>query len=132
MIKPRIHGLPAMALSSALLLTTGCKSTSEPPAAPVTPEQLSQMRSTFRHEDPDARVGVVVQVLPGSHLASVGDVPLKDFTEGDIISFVDSSGKILAMGKVETIKTDSLIVRYDVSPSGRDPVVGDAAVRAIH
>ena len=102
-------------------------------APPVTPEQLAQLRENYRAQDADARVGQVTAVLPSSRLASVGGVPAADFSIGDIITFLDSNGKILAMGKVEAIAGDSLTVRYDPpGKNGRDPVIGDIAVRAIH
>jgi hypothetical protein len=102
-------------------------------APPVTPEQLAQMRDNYRRTDSDARVGLVTAVLPSSSLAAVGSVPAKDFTIGDIITFVDSNGKVLTMGKVEAINQNSLTVRYAApGPQGRVPVEGDAAVRAIH
>jgi hypothetical protein len=133
MNKPCIPSLTALALAGALFLTTGCKSSSQSTAPPPTPQQLEEMRNTFGRGHPDVRVGEVIAVLPSSHLAQVADVPLKDFTVGDIISFIDSSDNTVAMGRVEAVKPDSLIVHYDVSAqNGRDPLIGDAAVRAFH
>jgi hypothetical protein len=111
----------------------GCMTAPEPIAPPVSPEQLTQMRDEYRRTDADARVGIVTAVLASNNLASVGEVPVKDFTIGDIISFVDSNGKVVTMGTVEAINHNSLTVRY-VNPTrhGRAPVEGDAAVRAIH
>jgi hypothetical protein len=117
----------------AMLGVSGCLTFSQPIAPPVTPEQLQQMRDEYRRTDRAARVGLVMAVLPSANLASVGDVPVKDFTVGDIITFVDSNGKTLTMGTVEAINGNSLTVKY-VNPSsaGRAPLEGDAAVRAIH
>jgi hypothetical protein len=113
---------------------TGCASNApEPITPPVTSEQLRQMRDEYRRSDSEARVGLVTSVLASANLASVGEVPVKDFTVGDIISFVDSNGKVVTMGTVEAISHNSLTVRYaNPGPHGRVPVEGDAAVRAIH
>ena len=111
----------------------GCLTAPEPIAPPVTSEQLAQMRDEYRRTDAEARVGLVTAVLASNNLASVGEVPVKDFTVGDIISFVDSNGKVVTMGTVEAINRNSLTVRYaNPGPHGRAPVEGDAAVRAIH
>src|SRR5271154_2988734 len=90
----------------------GCMTAPEPIAPPVSPEQLAQMRDEYRRTDADARVGLVTAVLASDTLASVGEVPVKDFTVGDIISFVDSNGKVVTMGTVEAINRHSLTVRY--------------------
>ena len=113
---------------------TGCNSAPEPVAPPATPEQINQLRDTYRRTDPEARVGVVTAVLAGSNLASVGGVPVKDFTVGDVITFLDSNGKTLTMGLVEAINKNTLTVHYDnpTDKHGRAPVEGDIAVRAIH
>jgi len=98
------------ALLSAMVGLNGCLSSPEPIAPPVTPEQLAQMRDDYRHQDREARVGLVTAVLAGSNLAAVGNVPVKDFTLGDIITFIDSNGKTLTLGKVEAINGNSLTV----------------------
>lgn len=112
---------------------SGCLSTSVSIAPPVSPEQLAQMRDDYRRTDRNARVGIVTAVLASANLASVGEVPVKDFTIGDIITFIDSNGKSLTLGHVEAINKNSLTVKYaNPSADGRAPVEGDAAVRAIH
>jgi hypothetical protein len=128
-----MRGTLVFALAGAMCGVGGCMSEPQSLAPPVTPEQLAHLRESYRAQDADARVGQVTAVLPSSRLASVGGVPAADFTIGDIITFLDSNGKILAMGKVEAIAGDSLTVRYDPpGKNGRDPVIGDVAVRAIH
>jgi hypothetical protein len=122
----------ALALMMPLVLA-GCLIPDEESAPPVTSAQLASIRRQFRATDASARVGVVTAVLPSSHLASVGSVPVKDFTPGDVMTFLDSNQKVLTMGHVETVEPRSLIVRYDPpGSSGRAPVAGDLAVRAIH
>jgi hypothetical protein len=111
----------------------GCATAPEPITPPVSGEQLAQMRDEYRRTDSEARVGLVTSVLASDNLASVDGVPVKDFTIGDIISFVDSNGKVVTMGTVEAINRNSLTVRYaNPGPHGRVPTEGDAAVRAIH
>jgi hypothetical protein len=115
------------------VILAGCLSPDEPPAPPVTAGQLAVIRDQFSRTDPEARVGVVMAVLPSAHLASVGSVPTRDFTIGDVITFIDSNQKLLTMGHVEVVNQKSLTVRYDVpGEHGREPLVGDVAVRAIH
>lgn len=115
------------------MVLAGCLTPEVPIAPPATPAQLAVIRSQFRRADPEARVGLVTAVLPSSHLTSVANVPVTDFTVGDVITFIDSNQNVLAMGHVETINQTSLTVRYDPpSPPGRNPVPGDIAVRAIH
>jgi hypothetical protein len=110
-----------------------CDSTPITQAPPVTSEQLNSMQEEFQRTDPDARVGMVTAVLPSANLVSVGDVSVNDFTVGDVISFLDSNGKLLAMGKVEAIERSSLDVRYDpATVHHHNPQAGDVAVRAIH
>lgn len=46
---------------------------------------------------------------------------------------MDSNQAVLTMGHVEAINPNSLTVRYDPpSDQGREPLVGDMGVRAIH
>jgi hypothetical protein len=121
------------ALLPVILGLSSCKSTSEPLAPPVTPSQLAQLRETYHKTDPEARVGVVTSVLPSSNLAAVGSVPVADFTPGDIITFMDSNGKVLVLGTVEAVNANSLTVKYEKpDPASRAPMAGDVAVRAIH
>jgi hypothetical protein len=118
---------------AGLFLFAGCGQEPEPIAPPVTDAQLQNLRSTYRQQDATARVGVVTAVLESEHLASVGKVPTRDFTEGDIITFMDSNGKVLTLGKVEAVNADNLAVKYETpDKNGRAPMRGDVAVRFIH
>jgi hypothetical protein len=122
-----------IAVAALPIMMTGCLTQSLPVAPPVTSAQLAVIRDQYRRTDPEARVGVVTAVLPSSHLASVGSIPTKDFTIGDVVSFIDSNQVLLTMGHVETINQSSVIVKYDPpAATGREPVQGDMAVRAIH
>jgi len=121
------------ALLPVFLGLSGCQSAPEPIAPPVTPEQLAHLQESYRKADPEARVGKVTAVYPSANLAAVQDVPVADFTLGDVITFMDSNGKVLVLGMVETINKDSLTVKYEQpDPQSRAPQAGDVAVRAIH
>jgi len=122
----RLALLPFIAL--ACLLAACSESSND---APISQERLSVIRSDYQRQNPDARVGLVTAVLPHEHLASVGSVPTKDFAVGDVVSFIDPSGDIIATGQVEAIADNRLQVRYAASTEDRDPEVGDLAVRAI-
>ena len=101
-------------------------------APPATPEQLAAIRDEYRSSDPMARVGQVTDVLPADHLALVGSIAVKDFSVGDIITFLDSNRQVLTMGTVEAINRSNITVRYEPpDKTGREPVTGDLAVRAI-
>ncbi|MGA2442745.1 MAG: hypothetical protein ABSH08_17460 [Tepidisphaeraceae bacterium] len=120
------------ALLAVFLGLSGCQSGSESIAPPVTPWQLAQLRESYR-KNPVARVGEVTAVLPSSNLAAVGSVPVGDFTLGDVITFMDSNGKVLVLGTVEAINANSLTVKYQTpDPKSRGPLVGDVAARFIH
>jgi hypothetical protein len=130
MNKTAISRLIVVAL---LAVMAGCMTSPLAVAPPVTTAQLAVIRDQYRRTDPEARVGVVTAVLPSAQLASVGSVPTKDFTIGDVISFIDSNQVLLTMGHVETINQNLIIVKYDTPDKAkREPVQGDMAVRAIH
>jgi hypothetical protein len=115
------------------VVLAGCLDTSLPPAPPVSAAQLAIIRDQYRRTDAEARVGVVTAVLPSANLASVGSIPAKDFSVGDVISFIDSNQAVLTLGHVEAINSNSITVKYDPPDRhGREPLVGDMAVRAIH
>jgi len=115
------------------VLIAGCLTQQPEAAPPVSESQFITIRQQYMASDPMARVGLVIDVLPDAHLASVGSVPTKDFHEGDVITFIDSNQATLTMGHVETIDPKFLVVRYDPpGPKGRIPAVGDMAVRAIY
>jgi len=115
------------------VILTGCLNTSLPPAPPASAAQVAYIRDQYRKTDAEARVGVVTAVLPGAHLASVGSIPAKDFTVGDVVTFIDSNQAVLTMGHVEAVGANSITVNYDPPDRhGRLPLVGDMAVRAIH
>jgi len=121
------------ALLPAILGLSGCQPASESIAPPVTAAQLAHLRDSYRKADPEARVGVVTAVLPSRNLAAVGSVPVADFTPGDVVTFMDSSGRVLVLGTVEAVNANSLTVKYEKpDPASRAPMAGDVAVRAIH
>ncbi|MGD0462284.1 MAG: hypothetical protein ABSB74_07325 [Tepidisphaeraceae bacterium] len=125
--------IPRLIVPAILVILAGCSESSLPPAPPVTVAQLTAIRDQYRKTDPEARVGVVTAVLPSAHLASVGSIPVQDFTVGDVVTFIDSNQATLTMGHVDAVNPNSIIVRYDPPDRhGREPLQGDMAVRAIH
>ncbi|HEY8666590.1 MAG TPA: hypothetical protein VIL86_08000 [Tepidisphaeraceae bacterium] len=118
-------------------LMVGCRHNPPPqkemPAA-VSSQTLQSIRESYRQLDPNARVGQVLAVEPSADLAAVGEVDVKDFKEGDSITFLDASQNLIANGTVVRIVTgeggDWLHVRYEpAARGGRAPAVGDLAVR---
>jgi len=124
----RIIVLPALA---ALCFLSGCQTpVKETAAAPADEETLRLVRQSFTASDPSAIVGLVIAVLPDPMYAAVGDVDVKDFNEGDAISFIDSNKKFLVNGVVKKVTSDALHIQYEPpAPNSRAPKVGDLAVR---
>jgi hypothetical protein len=124
----RIVVLPVVA---GIFFLSGCqapvKNTTAPPADE---ETLRLVRQSFTASDPTAIVGLVIAVLPDQLYAAVGDVDVKDFNEGDAISFIDSDKKFLVNGVVKKVTSDALHIQYQPpAPNSRAPKVGDLAVR---
>jgi hypothetical protein len=92
-------------------------------------QHAQQLQLKYEKTDPAARVGVVIEVKADAKLAAVGDVPVKEFKKDDVLSFLDSSGKLVANGHVMDIINDLLIVSYEVPATGRAPQIADLAVR---
>lgn len=121
----RLHHL-AMATVLACSMLVGCKSTRE---ANPDISAARQLRQSYTAVDPNAKVGLVIAVLPEKGLAAVGDLPVADFFRGDVLVFVDPAQKIIAAGTVVEKTADALHVKYDLTtPKGRAPQVGDLAV----
>lgn len=100
--------------------------------AHYTQANIDQVRADFQKQDPDARVGVVTGVVGSSNIASVGQVVVHDFHRDDVITFIDSHGRILTTGRVEGANEGGLLVQYSPPADGqRAPDIGDLAVRAI-
>jgi hypothetical protein len=120
-------------LIAILFTVSGCLTPSKPIAPPVSDEQLAQLKRAYAAGHPDARVGEVTAVLTSDNLALVGKISAKDFSIGDIITFMDSNGQVLTMGHVEHVnKDDTITVRYEApAKDSRAPLVGDVAVRLI-
>jgi len=104
-----------------------------PPAQshPFSQQEMVSRRESLRKLKPDARVGLVKSVLGSNSTAGIGDVDVKDFTKGDVISFIDSNDNTVSMGSVIGVEGNLLIVHYDVNAGGRAPLEGDLAIRMI-
>ena len=121
-----------MLLTAALLAGCAAKRppARDPEAAAASEETVRMIRQSFQQADPDARVGVVLATLPESRLAAVGDVDVKEFHEGDAITFIDTMQRPLVNGRVLEITNSQLNVKYENPGRGeRAPREGDLAVR---
>lgn len=119
----------------AALLSAGCQKSAPPPAPtpiaqpPVPMPATLETIAALRKSAPNLPIGRVTHLLPEYRLASVGDVPVKDFKVGQRVSFMGNDG-FLTGGEVVRIVGDGLHVKWDVPPaSGRAPIVGDLLIR---
>jgi hypothetical protein len=125
------RGLRMVVTLLAGALLAGCQAQPKETVAPPADEQtLTLIRQSFTATDPKAIVGLVIAVLPDQMYAAVGDVDVKDFTEGEVITFIDTNKKPLVNGVVKKVTEDALDVRYEMPAVGsRAPMKGDLAVR---
>ena len=91
---------------------------------------VQQIRESYTRVDPNAKVGLVVAMLPEKGLAAVGDVPVADFQVGDVLVLMDTKQQIIGAGHVVAKTDDALHISYDVTAKGRAPQVGDIAVKS--
>jgi hypothetical protein len=122
-------GLATACLAGGFL--TGCQSPPKDTSAPPANEEtLRLIRQSFTATDPKAIVGLVIAVLPDQMYAAVGDIDVKDFTEGEVVTFIDSNKNPLENGIIKKVTSDALHVQYEApGPGSRAPKVGDLAVR---
>jgi len=113
------------------LMLIGCRT--QPKAQVVVAADdsaIARVRESFKRIDPESQVGPVIAAVPEDRLVAVGDVPVKEFTVGELLMFVDSDQNPLVSGTVTQITGDALHVRYDPPAAGRRvPNVGDLAVK---
>jgi hypothetical protein len=122
-------------LAAALMLgvIAGCHHKKPVVVEPASPQTIQAIRQSYTSVDPNARVGVVIAILPQKGLVAVGDVAVADFKEGDVLVLMDSHRHIIAAGKVVAKTADALHVTYDISGADeREPQVGDVAVKVVH
>ena len=120
-------------LAAALMLgvVVGCHHKKQVAAEPVSPQAVQEIRQSYKSVDPNARVGVVIAILPQKGLVAVGDVAVADFKEGDVLVLMDSQRHIIAVGKVVAKTAEALHVSYDITGADqREPQVGDLAVKS--
>jgi hypothetical protein len=123
----RFRGMLVATLMAGVL--AGCQHKKAAPV-PLAPEAVQEIRQSYMSVDPKARVGVVIAALPEKGLVAVGDVPVADFKEGDVVVFIDNHRQVIAAGKVVAKTADALHVSYDLAGAhGREPGVGDLAVK---
>ena len=123
---PAIFGVVIAGLTIAGCASKPAKSTS-PQASEDT---LRLVRQSMTASDPNVLVGLVVAVLPDKKYAAIGDLDMKDFHEGDPVTFIDANKKFITNGLVRHIGPDQIDVEYEMpmatSPA---PQKGDLAVR---
>jgi hypothetical protein len=118
-------------LASLLAILGGCQTPAKTTVAPPADDDTLRLaRQSFTATDPKAIVGLVIAVLPNQMYAAVGDIDVKDFTEGEVVSFIDSNKKFLVNGVIKKVTDDALDVQYEApAADSRAPKVGDLAVR---
>jgi PBP1b-binding outer membrane lipoprotein LpoB len=117
-------------MTAAGLLTGGCmapKQSVEPMSTTPTADQISTLRQVYASAFPEARVGVVVSVLPDEPYTLVNEIDTREIQVGQIVSFIDAAETVIAHGEVVKVDPGQLAVRF--SPVIRAPQVGDAAVK---
>ena len=133
MRRPRARATAVATAVITAALVGGCasrSSTADEIAPPATASTVRQIRDTFQQQDPSTLVGLVIAVLPDSDLASIGDVPVDQFENNQLVTFIDSRQAIIAVGNVVNMTDDAVHVRYQ--PHGdkpRAPRIGDLAVK---
>jgi len=126
-----IRLLCAAALLSAAVV--GCHKRQAPVAQPLSPEALQALRESYTRVDAKTLVGTVTAALPEKGLVAVGEIPVDQVAVGEIIVFADASREVIAAGKVIAKTADALHVSYDLrGANGREPQVGDLAIRSGH
>jgi hypothetical protein len=111
---------------------TGCASkpapVTPPPASPVSADSLESLRASFNQSFPDAKLAPVVEVLSNDpFLAATGDE--SSYPNGSFVTVINSEGTTVAHGRVIAHVAGQVHVRFEVSPSGRLPTVGDVLVK---
>lgn len=113
-------------------MSAGCRPKAAPPGATLPPpadaQMVQELRQSYQRIHPGTRVGLVTAVAEDITLAAVGDIDLKSFRNGDIITFIDTNQLPIANGTVVNITPDALHVKYTPAPDGRAPRKGDLAV----
>jgi hypothetical protein len=135
-IAPLRFAIPSSVIAVMMIVGAGlggCRSTNDQSAAapPPSQQQASQIRQQLMAQDPNALIGQVVDVLPESQMAAVGDVDVNRFKVRDTLVFIDGAKQPQSTGEVLRIENGQLVVRYETLAKGnRAPRKGDLAVRA--
>src|SRR3954462_5404436 len=95
-IAPLRFAIPSSVIAVMMIVGAGlggCRSTNDQSAAapPPSQQQASQIRQQLMAQDPNALIGQVVDVLPESQMAAVGDVDVNRFKVRDTLVFIDGA-----------------------------------------
>ena len=126
----RLHHIALVGLLGSLLLAGGCGHKKQQLAPPADAQSLLTLRQSYAAINPQAKVGLIIAVMPENALAAVGEIAPADLNTGDTLVLMDSNQQIIGAGTVVAKTTDSVHVHYDVTANGRAPEVGDLAVKA--
>ncbi len=103
-------------LAAAAIAVGGCATNKPAPEPEMTPQTVSLLRQQIMTENPGAQVGLVIALLPEHNLASVGDVNVYNFRNGDVLTFVDAQLKPITTGVVVNSTADAIHVEYKPVP----------------
>jgi hypothetical protein len=130
----------AVVMAVFMACVCGCRSTNEQrpgeagaskPAPAPSEQQASEIRQQLMAADPNVLIGEVLDVVPESQMAAVGNVDASRFKVHDVLVFIDGAKQPQSTGEVQRIANGQLIVRYEPLQKGnRAPRLGDLAVRA--
>jgi hypothetical protein len=98
-------------------------------APPASESRVMEIRQSYQRSDRNAQVGVVIAIEAGENLAAVGDLMLDRIREDDVVTFIDSNEHPIANGTVVRKTSNAAHIRYETISGGREPVVGDLAVK---
>jgi hypothetical protein len=119
-----------LTLTIAAATLVGCQARPQAPAAaaPVSAQQLQDLRTAFTQADANARLGSVDAVLESSAYLTVGQIDPADFPVGTAVAIIDANRQVIANGEVVRTFDQTVHVRYEKA-GARAPQVGDVAVR---
>src|SRR4051812_15053032 len=112
----------------------GCQQKQPPSTQPVfvpaSADSAKALREEYQKRDQTVQVGLVIAVKGDSNLAAVGEVTVSAFKPGDVVTFIDSSQTVIAVGHVVNVVSDAVHVKYvPQGPGSRAPQEGDLAVK---
>lgn len=116
-----------------ILFTAGCASRPKAPpvpaSTPVTAETIETLRTAFTADDPNAKLGLVIEALPADNFVRISGAGAADFPPGAVVTIIDSNRNVLAHGHVEIARDQHVDIKVDEVRGARKPMAGDVAVK---